>query len=109
MMWLFAFLSLIASIQMIIFFAYPGLDYLKGKALHTFARISFGNIGFAGTVCGKNIITWDSSKTNLYFQCEGTTQITDVVSSGLITPQVIGSDSYSVVDNAMTNCYQTKE
>ena len=66
-MWLFAFLSIVAIVQMIIYLAFGGLSYLEGGALHFFARVSFGNMGFAGTVCGKNIISWEGPTTNLFF------------------------------------------
>ena len=66
MLWLFAFLSVIALIQMGIYLAFGGLSYMKGEALHFFTKISFGNIGFAGTICGKNIISLGET-TNLFF------------------------------------------
>ena len=66
MLWMFAFLSLIALIQMVVYFAFGGLSYMEGEALHYFTRISFGNIGFASTICGKNIISLEPT-TNLFF------------------------------------------
>ena len=66
-MWLFAFLSIFALIQMIIFFVFGGLNYLDDDYVHINARLSFGNMGFAGVICGKNVISWENDTTPLYF------------------------------------------
>ena len=66
MLWMFAFLSLIALVQMVVYLSFGGLSYMKGEALHFFTKISFGNIGFASTICGKNIISLEPT-TNLFF------------------------------------------
>ena len=89
---------------MALFFAFGGLNYLTSHALHVYARVSFGNLGFAGTVCGKNVVAWDSASTSLFFQCQGTTAITAVKSSGLLTPRV-NEETGEITDNIMTDCY----
>ena len=63
-------------------------------------------MGFASVVCGKNIISWQNETTALYFQCQKTTVITDVRSSGLIT---LDRNITASKQNLMTTCYQTKE
>ena len=52
---------------MIIFFAFGGLNYLDDDYVHINARLSFGNMGFAGVICGKNVISWEKDTTPLYF------------------------------------------
>ena len=47
----FSVLSLLAIIQMIIFGTYDGLDYL-GDKVSFYAKYSFGNFGFSGSICG---------------------------------------------------------
>ena len=64
----------------------------------TYARISFGNMGFSGTDCAKNLVNWEGTETNLYLQCQGTTTITDVHGG-------VGMDH----DNIITMCYINKE
>ena len=51
-------------------------------------------MGFSGTDCSKNLIDWDDTQTNLFFQCQGTTHIGDVVGG-------VGVDH----DNILTTCY----
>ena len=64
----------------------------------TYARISFGNMGFSGTDCAKNLVDWEGTETNLYLQCQGTTTIGDVTGG-------VGMDH----DNIITMCYINKE
>ena len=111
LMWLFAFLSIFAFIQMLVFFAFGGLNYLNEDSMHINSRFSFGNMGFAGVTCGKNVISWDSDTTPLYFQCQMSTYISGVESSGLITPKenfTSSVDNQNITfqqDNLMTICY----
>ena len=51
-------------------------------------------MGFSGTDCAKNLINWDDTKTNLFFQCQGTTHIGDVVGG-------VGMNH----DNIITTCF----
>lgn len=51
-------------------------------------------MGFSGTNCAKNLIDWKSDRTNLYFACQGTTHIGNVVGG-------IGMNH----DNIITTCY----
>ena len=106
LMWLFAFLSLFALIQMIMFFSFQGLSYLDHEAMYINSRFTFGNMGFSGVVCGKNAISWDNDTTPLYFQCQTSTIITEIRSSGLITPD---KNITASKENLMTLCYQTVE
>ena len=48
----FCWLSLMAIVQMIIFGSFNGLEYL-GDSVSTSASVSFGSIGFSGSVCGR--------------------------------------------------------
>ena len=59
-----------------------------------YARLSFGNMGFSGTDCAKNLINWSGTETNLYLQCQGTNTIGDVHGG-------VGMDH----DNIITMCY----
>ena len=52
---------------MIVFFAFGGISYLSDDLLHINARFSFGNMGFSGVICGKNVISWEKDTTPLYF------------------------------------------
>ena len=80
---LFFFLSVLASIQMLIYASFNGLDYLP--KVNTLAHISFGNIGFSDNDCGKSLIMWDEfESTTLNFACQGSTQISGIASSGII-------------------------
>ena len=55
---MFFVLSIFAIIQMSIFGSYDGLDYL-GDKIRFYAKYSFGNFGFSGSICGKSVINWD--------------------------------------------------
>ena len=63
--------------------SFGGLDYM-GDRVSIFAKYSFGNMGFSGSICGMNVVFWDSPTSNLDYQCQGTTQITSVISSGIM-------------------------
>ena len=54
----FAFLTLLAMIQMIIFNFQGGLDFIRESVSMT-AQYSFGNMGFSSSQCSKSIINWD--------------------------------------------------
>lgn len=62
--------------------------------MQNYAKMSFGNMGFSGTDCAKNLLDWSDDHTNLYFACQGTTHIGNVVGG-------VGMDH----DNILTTCY----
>ena len=53
----FCWLSVLATIQIIIFANFTGLDFL-GAEVSDYAKISFGNIGFSRSICGMSLIDW---------------------------------------------------
>ena len=81
----FLVLALLATIQMIIMGGFDGLDYL-GESVSFAAKVSFGNMGFAQFLCSREIIDWNASNPMLRvdYECQGTTQISSVISSGLM-------------------------
>ena len=72
-----------AIAQMYIYKSFDGLGYLS--YLSFFSSISFGNMGFSTSVCRKKPIHWGYPTIDIEFSCEGTTYITDVVSSGILS------------------------
>ena len=69
---------------MIVFLCVGGVS--EGFDFSLLVKMSFGNMGFAGMYCAKNEVSWtDTEYTTLNFNCEHTTAITGVFSSGLIT------------------------
>ena len=65
----FSVLSLLAIIQMSIFGSYDGLDYL-GDKIRFYAKYSFGNFGFSGSMCSRSVINWDDPlSSKLILQC----------------------------------------
>ena len=85
---------------MIIFGSFGGLDYL-GDNLSFSAKYSFGNIGFSSSICSKYIINWSDPVDhdfNLMFDCQGTTEVESVISSGLFfdSQQPMGIDEKSL-------------
>ena len=74
---------------MIVFGQFGGLSYEKNIPLSI--RTSMGNMGFSKSICSRSQIT--TGETNLYFQCEGTTMITRVFSSGIASL----NDSYNTL------------
>ena len=55
---IFALLSIIAIIQMIVFAHMDGLDFLGYDKVSFYARTSFGNMGYASSLCSHTIIDW---------------------------------------------------
>ena len=62
--WAFFWCSILAFGQIFIYRSFGGLDYMDNMT--TYARISFGNMGFSSTDCAKNIMNWEGEETNLY-------------------------------------------
>ena len=56
-------------------------------------------MGFAGNTCGKSIIyfdldePWEEQETQLAFQCQETTAITQVLSAGILQAYAVYGDS----------------
>ena len=84
LLWLFFFLTICSCFQMMIYKSYGGMDSF-GEFVTLTASVSFGNMGFSSTVCAKMPIDWqhDDSVT-LHAQCQGSTTISDVLSSGMM-------------------------
>ena len=55
-----------------------------------------GNMGFSKAVCQNALIDWNQPSSQLFFQCERTTYITDVLS--------VGITDYKVDGNALSVC-----
>lgn len=58
MLFLFAFLSICAFIQMAIYGSFGGLDYLSDGSVTYHTYYSFGNLGFTKAICGNSPINW---------------------------------------------------
>lgn len=58
---IFCWLSVLATIQIIIFANFKGLNYV-GAELSGYVEISFGNIGFSKSTCGMTLINWKDPK-----------------------------------------------
>ena len=66
-----------------------------------YALTSFGNMGFSKTICGKEIIDWTQSDSiKIQFQCDKTTEITDVLDSGIL----LSSSLPGGTDNVLATC-----
>ena len=96
---LFCILSIFAVVQMGLFYSIGGLGNLKTD-VGLYARTSFGNMGFAKTVCMKQIINYDGEpRADIHVQCEKTTRITDVVFSGVMLSKSLpmGTDDITTI------------
>ena len=83
---LFVVLSILASIQMLLFSQIGGLSYIE-KLTGMYALTSLGNMGFAKRICAKQTIDiqgGSSSEIQLLIDCEMTTSVTEVVDSGVL-------------------------
>lgn len=69
---------------MLIYKSYGGMDSF-GEFVTLTASVSFGNMGFSSTVCAKMPIDWQHDESvTLHAQCQGSTTISDVLSSGMM-------------------------
>ena len=97
---LFFFLTILASIQMILYWQTGGLVYIKDQ-VGIYVLSSFGNMGFAKPICAKENIIWENDhEINFSFQCESTTVIKDVVDSGILFSTVLPGGT----DNTLSTC-----
>jgi hypothetical protein len=72
------------------------------------SAVSFGNMGFASTNCGKNFIYWNETEsTELGFRCQGSTQITQVMSVGIIQYQ--DESNLAGLNQTFHSCYADPE
>jgi len=99
--WLMFVLSGCAIVQMGLLKSFGGLEYLEDQKVSFSALHSLGNIGFATTVCSRSVMNWSDNEISLNFQCQGTTQITQILSSGLLYDKILprGTD-----DNSLRVC-----
>ena len=104
---LFLLLALLGMLQMVIFRSFGGVSDLKG--FDPVANWSFGSIGFPKGICSKNLIDWSTpdEPITMNFQCQGRTQIDDVLSSGVISYS--GSADYAGLVMAFGSCYYGDE
>ena len=99
---LFCVLALLASVQMIIFWLFGGLDHMSNADVGVYARTSFGNIGFSKVVCFKQTIDFSRGPwIDVNFQCEKTTSVTGVVSSGVMLSNSLPGGT----DSTTTTCH----
>ena len=80
---LFLVLAILAFVQMMIFRTFGGLDNFDDTSSVT--KWTLGFIGQPKNLCAKNFIDWSKDTVNLNFKCEGNTEISDVLSSGVIS------------------------
>ena len=102
---LFAFLAMMALIQMIVFRSFNGLgDY---AALSPVANWSFGGMGYPTYLCRRNLIDWSEQTIDLNFHCQGRTEITEVLSSGVMSYE--DSEDYPGLSIVFGQCYYDPE
>lgn len=91
---------------MIIFGSFNGLDYL-GDKVSFYASTSFGNIGFSQAICGNNIIEWHGVEdVQLLLQCQGSTQIDQIVDSGVFLDDNL---AFGTDPDVLRRCYMTDQ
>lgn len=67
-----------------IYRSFDGLGNLQEYVTLT-ADYSFGNMGFSGSACGKMPIDWaHEDSVNLTLTCQQTTEISSILSSGMM-------------------------
>jgi len=88
----FVVLSAIALVNACIYKSFNGLS----SDVPTEVQYSFGNMGFPTSLCVKGPVSINQESTPLMISCENTTQITGVLTSGLLD----ASDS-----NVLSSCY----
>ena len=98
---IFFVIMLLAVVQMIVFRSFAGLEGFK--SINPTANWSFGSIGYPSYMCRKNFIDWEKEKINLSFRCEGHTEITEVLSSGVVSYENV--DDYPGLVNVFGKCY----
>lgn len=94
----FAWLSVLALIQMIIFKRQGGLDYVQ-ESLSILSSFSFGNMGFSSSQCSKALVSWNSD-VRMRIQCQKSTFIDQVFDAGIILSSAFDNG----VDSAHSTC-----
>ena len=75
---------MLACFQMGIYRSFDGLGNLDEYVTLT-ADVSFGNMGFSGPICSKMPVDWNNDDSVIMsFGCQQTTEITEVLSSGMM-------------------------
>ena len=64
---LFCGLSVLAILQLLIYNYFDGHNYTSKETNYT--KISFGNMGYSGSICGTNFIDWTQDETIVRLQC----------------------------------------
>ena len=105
---IFFLLSFLAVIQMLVFRSFGGVVDFKGYSIIT--NWSFGSFGYPKALCSKNLINWsDSSQDSieLNFKCQANTQITEVLSTGIVSYS--SSDDYAGLVDVFSSCYYSNK
>ena len=102
---IFAILAICALLQMIIFRSFSGLDSFQSLAATV--NWSFGSMGFAQNLCSKAMLNWGSPGLELNFRCEGHTQISSVLSSGIVSYS--SAEDYQGLTEVFAKCYYDAE
>ena len=83
-----------------IFRSFGGLDHL-GEYVSLTAKYSLGNIGFSASICARMPLDYpDESSLEMIANCQGTTQITGILSSGMMLDKSFGGNY-----DAVRDCY----
>ena len=83
-----------------IFKSFGGLDHL-GEYVSLTAKYSLGNIGFSASICARMPLDYpDESSLEMIANCQETTQITGILSSGMMLDKSFGGNY-----DAVRDCY----
>ena len=94
------------------FTRFNGLEYLAPEDQTMSLLGSFGNMGFSKAFCGMTPINWGDSDidpnphTVLTFQCETSTYITGLISSGILLDTPWGGEDETLRQCAPKESYQ---
>ena len=93
---------MLAGAQVIIFRSFSGLEGYEG--ISRMANYSFGSLGFPDNLCSKTYLNWDKSDgVSMVFTCQQHTQISKVLSSGIISYD--SADDYPGLVEVFAKCY----
>lgn len=76
---------------MLIYLYFEGYNYTTEESVY--ARVSFGNMGYSGNSCRRNFINWDTKTTRIDLQCQGSTRIRKVISTGIVDVNQNGEEN----------------
>jgi len=97
----FLAMACLACLQMIVFRAHAGLVSFQG--FNPTVDWSFGSMGFPQNFCRKNFIDWSQTTIDFNFQCQGQTEISSVLSSGIVS--YASETDYPGLVNVFGKCY----